>query len=172
MYRGCLTSVRHLTGIPSRRLGSKLRESRSDLPQSLKSGSVSGPLVTVQSDGLLLARLGILDLGGDGDDLVVKPARLLGDFRPSEGLDGVFVLHLAADVEVVADILGSLAHGLQTVGGFLVLQDLFVEGLGPAVAARAHGFGAHGHANIDRPESDLIGDVVDGFQSGGAETVD
>ena len=47
-----------------------------------------------------------------------------------------------------------------------------MEGFLEAVATFRHGFGANGNTAFDTAATDLVGDVLDGFQTGGAEAVD
>lgn len=46
-----------------------------------------------------------------------------------------------------------------------------MEGALEAVAAGGHELGAHGDADVDAAGRDLVGDVLGGFQPGGAEAV-
>lgn len=100
-----LTSVGDLAGIATGGLVTKLGHGGSDLGQAFDGGSVTWSLVFGQGDGDQLAGLGVLDLCGDGDDLVIEQAGLLGDLGSPEALDGVFVLLSPRDVEVVAYVL-------------------------------------------------------------------
>lgn len=168
---GCrLTSIGDLAGISTGRLVTELRHGGSDLEQTLEGGSITRTLVPGQGDGLLLAGLGILDLGGDGDDLVVEPAGLLGDLGTPEALDGVFVLLSSRDVEVVADVLGGLDHGLFAVGGFLVGVDFGGEN-GPVARRVRHAFAAECDADVDAAGGDLARNVLHCFEPGRAESV-
>ena len=47
-----------------------------------------------------------------------------------------------------------------------------MERLSQAVAARGHEFRAHSEPAFDAAGGDLVGDVLYGFQAGGAEPVD
>ena len=141
-----------------------LREGRFDLGQRLVRSAPPRTFVLGERDGLLLARLRVLDDGGDGHDLIVEPAGLLRDLGPAERLVRVPVLHLARDVEVRTDVLACLAHGLHTVARLLVLEDLVDEGP-RGLAAEAHGFRAQRQAALDGAHGDLVGDIVDGFQA-------
>lgn len=166
-----LTSIRDLAGIPTGRPVPKLRERRPDLAQRLGRGAVANTLVLGQGDLLDLAGLGVLHLGGEGDDLVVEPAGLLRLLGAAERLRGVAVLVLAGDVEVRADVLGRLAHRLHAVGSLLVLDDLLVERPREPVAIAGHDLGAHRNADVNRAQLDLVRDVLHGFQAGRAEPV-
>lgn len=55
------------------------QEGRLELLEALKGGAVPDTLVLGQCDFLGLARLGVLDGGLDGRNLIVEPARLLRD---------------------------------------------------------------------------------------------
>lgn len=84
----------------------------------------------------------------------------------------VTILLFTRDVEITPDVLGGLTHGLQAIAGVLVgVHDVVDEGPGQAVAASRHGFGADGDADFDGAAGDLVGDVLDGFEAGGAEAV-
>ena len=80
-----------------------------------------------------------------------------------EGLVCVCVLVQSADVEVGADVFGSLDHGLHAVGCLLDSEDLVVEGLVEAVAACGHALGANCDADVDAACGDLVRDVLDGL---------
>jgi hypothetical protein len=155
-----LTSISHLTGIATGRPVAKLRESRADLVQRFDGGTVPNALIAGKSHGLDLPSLGILHLGRDRDDLIVKPARLLRRLGPAERLRRVRVLHLARDVEVRAHVLRRLAHGLHAVRRLLVLEHLLVERLREPVAARRHQLRADSDAHVDRTQLDLVRNVL------------
>lgn len=169
-----LTSVGDLAGIATGGLVTKLRHGGSDLGQALDGGSVTWSLIFGQGDSHQLAGLGVLDLCGDGDDLVVEQAGLLGNLSSPEALDGVFILLSPRDVEVVADILRRLDHGLLAVGSFLVRLDFGRERHGAAGGACAvgHAFAAERNADVDAAVGDLAGNVLHGLQPAGAESVD
>lgn len=141
------------------------QERGADLLQRLEGGAPPGALVLGERDRLLLARLGVLDLDLDGHDLVVEPAGLLRDFGAAVALRRVAVLLLARDVEVVAHVLGGLAHGLHAVAALLCLEDLVEEGLLETVAADRHALGAHGETDLDGACGDLACDVLDGLKA-------
>lgn len=115
-----LTSIGDLAGIATSGLVAKLRQGGANLQQTLQGGSVSRTLILGEGDGSQLSGLGILDLGGDGHDLVLEPAGFLCHLRSAEGLDGILVLHPSRDVEVVADVFRGLDHGLCAIGRLLV----------------------------------------------------
>ena len=46
-----------------------------------------------------------------------------------------------------------------------------MEGLVEATAAGGHGLGTHGDSDVDGSFADLVRDVLDGFEAGGAEAV-
>lgn len=166
-----LTAIGNLTGITASSLIPKLRKSRTNLAQPFIRSSIPRTLILRERNGLLLPGLGVLNLRRHRHNLIIKPTRLLRNLCPSERLHRILILHLARDSEIVTDVLRCLAHGLQTVGGFLILEDFFVEGV-DASAAEGHGLGADSDANFDCPRADLVGDVVDCFEARGAEAVD
>ncbi len=47
-----------------------------------------------------------------------------------------------------------------------------MEGFIEAVATFRHGFGANGNTTFDATATDLVGDILHGFQTGGAEAID
>lgn len=166
------TAVGDLAGVAAGGAVAELRERRTDLVQGLGRSPVPNALVAGDSHLLDLAGLGVLDLGGDGDDFLIEPAGLLCDLRATEGLSRVGILRLARDVEVRPDVLRRLAHGLHAIRRLLVLQHLVVERLGEAVATGRHELCAQGNADVDRAQGDLIGDVLHGLQTRRAEAVD
>ena len=46
-----------------------------------------------------------------------------------------------------------------------------MEGFVEAVASFGHRFGADGDADVDAAGDDLVGDILDSFEAGGAEAV-
>lgn len=166
-----LTSFRHLAGVAARRGGSPLRKGRANLGQTL--GSRSGPdsFVLGQSHVLPLA-VRALDLGRDGNNLVIKKANLLCLFGPLETLSRVHVHVLAGNVEVAADVLARPAHRLHAIGRLLALgQNCLVKRLLEAVAALRHGLGAAGDANLDGVVGNGMGNVGRRLEPRGAEAV-
>jgi hypothetical protein len=59
----------------------------------------------------------------------------LRHFRAAETLVCIGILLQSANIEIFADVLACLNHGLHAIGGLLGLEDLIVEGLFEAVAA-------------------------------------
>ena len=165
-------AIGDLTGVASRGPVAELRECRTDLVQRLRRRPVPDTLVAGHSHLLDLAGLGVLDLGGDGHDLLVEPAGPLRSFSATERLRRVEILRLPRNVEVRPDILRSLTHGLHAIRSLLVLQHLVVERLGDAIAASRHELCTHGNTDIDRAQGDLVGDVLHGLQTRGAEAID
>lgn len=151
-------------------------ESGADFAEGFVGGAPSGSFIFGQSDAFLLIAglVGVFDGGGDGRDFVVEPTGFLGVFGALVGGCCEAILGFAGDVEVLADVFGGLAHGLQAVGRVLGgFEDFVVEGIGAeAVTAGGHEFGADGDAAFDVAEADLVGDVLGGFEAGGAEAVD
>lgn len=164
-------TVGDLTGVSTSGDGSPLREGGADLHQALGSGAGSDTLVLGQGDGLGLA-VGALDLGGDGNDLVVEPAGLLGLLGPPETLGGVGIDLLSGDAKVAGNVLARPAHGHHGVLGLLAGEDALVKGLLETVAAGSHGLGTNGDTNLDRAGRDGVGNVGGGLETGAAETVD
>lgn len=165
------TSVSHLTGIATSGLVTKLGHGRSDLAEGFDGGAISGTLILGESDRLLFAGLGVLDLCGDGDDLVVEPSSLLSHLGTSETLVGIFVLHSSGDIEIIADVLRGLDHGLQTIRGLLVGKDLWGKRQ-KLITAHGHALGAEGDSNVNATIGDLVGNVLDGLEARRAESVD
>lgn len=160
-------AVGHLAAVTAGRPVAEVWEGGADLVQSLESGAPSRSLVFGQSDLLLLAGLGVLDLDSDGGDLVLEPSGLLRRLGAAVGFGSVPVLLLARDVEVLAHVLRSLAHGLQAVGGVLVgVDDVVDEGSRQTVAAGAHVLGADCQTDLNGTGLDLGSDVLHGFESG------
>lgn len=164
-------TVGDLGAVAASALVTKLGEGGADLGQTLVGGAPPRALILGQGDGLFLAGLGVLDGGGDGDDLVIEPVVLLGVLSTAVRLASVTILLLAGDVEVFADVLGGLTHGLHAVASQLVLEDLRVERAGKTVATVGHALGTEGETARDGAEGDLVGNVLDGLQAGGAEAV-
>lgn len=167
-----LTAIGDLAGVAASALVAVRGKGRAHFAQALERGAPSRPLVLGERDLLLLAGLGILDRRRDRNDLIVKPARLLRPLRTLIRFRSISILRFSRDVKVVPDVLRRLSHGLQAVLGFLTLQDLGVEGFGAAVAGVGHGLGADRDADVDASHADLVGDVLHGLQSRGAEAVD
>ena len=79
---------------------------------------------------------------------------------------------ISRDVEVCANVLASLAHGLQAVSCILVgVNNLVDERSGESVAARAHRLCTDGKTALDRASDDLVSDVLDGLEAGAAEAI-
>lgn len=166
-----LTAVSHLAGVATSAPVTELGESRSDLAERLGRRSITDTLILGQSNLLDLAGLGVLHLGGDGDDLIIEPPSLLGLLSAAVRLGGILVLNLTADVEVRSDVLGCLTHGLQAVGRLLVLQDFLAERLDCITAGR-HQLSTKGDTDIDLTQCNLVGDVLNSLETGGTESVD
>ena len=166
------TSIGDLTGIATRSLVTKLGHGRANLQETLQSSAISWPFILGQSNLLLFPSLGILDLCGDRNNLIIEPASLLSDLGSAEALDRVFILHSPGNVEVVADVFAGLNHRLHAVCGILVLENILVEGLLKAVASRGHALGAKGKTDINAAERNLVGNILNGLQSGRAEAID
>jgi hypothetical protein len=64
-----------------------------------------------------------------------------------------------------------LAHGLHAVHGILVLSDLLVKGGLESVATSGHGFCTHSNTNVNAAHADLVGNVLYGFKTRGAESI-
>lgn len=79
---------------------------------------------------------------------------------------------MTRDVEVLADVLGGLTHGLQAVCGVLVgVDDVVDEGAGKTVTTVGHGLGTDGDTDLDSTGHDLVGNVLCGLETGAAEAV-
>lgn len=164
-------AVRDLARVAARGAVAVIRERRADLAQGVICGSPTRAFVFRHRHRPFLARFRVFDDGGDGHDFVVEPARFLGALGPLVGFGGEAVLRFARDVEVFADVLRGLAHGLHAVDCVLgAVEDLFVEGL-RGTGGGGHGFGADGDAAVDAAEADLVGDVLGGFEARGAEAI-
>ena len=148
-----------------------IRECRPDLRERLKCSPPPRSLVLTQCDFFLFSTLRILDLGLDRHDLIIEPSRLLRHLRSPITLRRESILRFPRDIEVLAHILRCLPHRLHAVCRFLGFQDGFVEGLSEAVAACGHKFCADGEAAFDAAGRDLVGDVLHGFETRGAEAV-
>lgn len=147
------------------------KEGRLDLLQALECGAGANTLVLGQGNGLDLACLRVLDLGGDGRNLIVEPACLLRNLGSPVRLSSVLVLALARDVEVLSDVFRGLAHGLHAVLRLLVLEHLIDERPFEPVAACCHALSTHGETDLDAADGDLVGNVLYGLESRGAEAV-
>ncbi len=165
-------AVRDLAGIAAGGSIAVLGEGRAYFAEGLIRGAPSGTLVFRQCNLFLLAALRVFDRGGDGHNFVFEPARFLRSFGPLVGFGGETVLRFSGDVEIPADVLGCLTHGLHAVDCILALEDFFMEGLGiPITAWCGHHLGADGNAAIDISEADLVGNVLGRFKARGTEPV-
>jgi len=170
--QNCRCAVGDLRRVPASALVAPLGESGADLAERFVSGSVSDAVVRGDCDLLLLASLGILPRGGDGDDFLVEQTRLLRALGTLVGLRRVPILRLAGNIEVIPYVLRGLSHGLHAVGGVLVSVDNGIREQGCwLVDVGAHHLNAAGNANVDAAATDLVRDVVDGKKSGGAKAV-
>jgi hypothetical protein len=159
-----------LAGIAASGLVTELWHRRPDFAQRLDGSPVSRALILCQSHSLPLS-LSILHLGRNRHNLIVKPPRLLRVLCTVERLVCIHILLKPADVEVVAHVLARLNHWLHAIIGRRSLEYLIVEGLLEAVAALRHRLGANCKTDVDAAHRYLVGDVLDGFKAGGAESV-
>ena len=167
-----LTAIGHLARVAARAPVSELGKGWSDFLQALERGAPSGTFVLGQGDLDHFTRLGVLDFGRDGDDLLVEPAGLLSTFGTGKRLGGISILHLAGDVKILANVFRRLSHGLHAIGRLLVGQDFWVEGLGRAVASGTHQLRADSQPDLDAAGGDLGGDVLHRLEARRAEAVD
>lgn len=98
-------AISDLRGVSPGGFVSPLGEGGADLLERFKSGPSADPVILGDGDFMPLPSLGVLDLGLDGDNLVLEPAGLLGGFGALVGLCGPLVLELTSDVEVFANVL-------------------------------------------------------------------
>lgn len=169
------TSIGDLTSITTAGVRTKLWHGWSNLGQTLNGGSISRTLIFGQGDLFLLAGLGILDFDSDGDDLVVKPTRLLSDLGSPERFTSIFVLLSSGDVEIIAHVLRGLNHGLHAVGRFLVGHQGIREGLFGATTIAVvvgHALTTQSETDINAAIGDLVGNILHGFETAGTESVD
>ena len=85
--------------------GSSRGERRLELGEALSRDSIANSIIAVDNDRVLLARLGVRDLGRNGNDLVDESAGLLRGGGLLERLGGKGVLHLTRDVILGRDVL-------------------------------------------------------------------
>lgn len=143
------TPVSDLTGVATSGQVAPLGESNSNLAETLGSGARSDALVPGQGDLLGLA-IRTLDLCGDGHDLVVEQARLLGGLGTLEAFGRVLVELLSGEVEVAADVFAGPAHGLHAILGLLAGgENVGVKGGLETIATKGHALGATCDANLD-----------------------
>jgi hypothetical protein len=167
-----LTSISNLTGISTSSGWAPLRESCSDLGESFGGRSRTDALISSQSN-LLELTIRALDLGLDGNNLIVEPASLLCLLGAAETLGSIFVQFLPGEVEVAADVLAGPAHGLHAVGCLLARRhNGLVKGLVERIAADGHVLGAACYAHSDGTVGDGMCDVGNGLETRGAESVD
>lgn len=148
-----------------------MRECRADLAKALSSGAGADALVLGERHLLQLA-VGALDLCGDGYNLIVKVASLLGLLGSLEALRRVNIHLLSSNVEVSGDVLAGPAHGLSSIFGLLGPLDNGLVELTSSAAARGHGLGTDSDTHRDGIVGDLVCNVGDGLEAGGAEAVD
>lgn len=148
-----------------------LLERWSDLAQTLIRRPRPDSLILRERNLLGLSTLRVLDLDLDRANLIIEPALLLRLLRLLVTPCSKLILCLSANVKVGADVLGRLAHGLQAVLCF-ALEQLFAEVKPLACGGRGHAFTADGEADVDAAKVDLVGNVLHGFEAGGAEAVD
>lgn len=163
--RNKLTSVGDLAGVATGGGGSPLREGRANLGQTLKGCAGADSVVFGHGDlGPLAVRA--LDLGGDGDDLVMCPPRSLRLLGSLEALCGELVHALPVEAKVPDHVLARPAHGLQAVGGILALgYDSLIERLASS-ALVGHALGTNSDTDGDGVVGNGVGDVGNGLQAG------
>lgn len=110
---GAVADLRGVAGVDAAVLG----EGRLDLAQGLGGDARAHAVVLVHDNLLGLARLGVLELGLEGEDLLVEQALLLGLERLLVRAGGKGVLAGPADVAVLGHLLGEDSHGHLAVGG-------------------------------------------------------
>jgi len=85
-------------------------------------------------------------------------------------------LDFSVDVILFGNIFRGLSHTHKAVSGLFVLKDFFSDqiGLGSAALHVVHGhlFNTTGNTDVEDTSSDLRGNLADGFETGGAESVD
>jgi hypothetical protein len=167
----CSGTVGDLAGVASVAAVTKRKESGLDLAECLIGGSPSWALVLGENDSLLLAGLWVLDDGGDWNNLVVEPAFLLRDLGSPVAFERISVLHLTRDVEVLADVLTGLSHGLHAIFGLLVRENLIDEGSVQTVTTISHGLGTDGNTARDATHANGVSDILCGLETRGAEAV-
>lgn len=164
--KDCSGAVGDLGGVAASRLVTKGWEGWANLIEGFKGCAPAWALILGQGDVLAI------ELDGDGCDLVVEETSFLRSFRSSVALSCITILLFTGDVEVRANVLRCLTHGLHAVAGVLVgVHDVVNEGTGEGVTAGGHGLSAKGDTDLDGARGDLIGDVLNGFEAGGAEAV-
>lgn len=115
------TDLRSVSSVGAASLG----EHGLELAEALLGDAVADPVVLLDRDGDLVARLGVRDLRHDGHDLRNELAGLLRGGGLLERLGCKVVLHVARDVVLFGDVLGRDAHGEEAVGRFLDFEDGF-----------------------------------------------
>lgn len=124
--------------------------------------------------GLLLG-LGVNPTRRDGDNLIGKPPRLLRTARAPLALGRVLILLATTHAVPRGDILRCLQHWHQTVArgldGRLLQQRRDVDGDAARGVVARHALDAAGHADVDLPDKDGVGDVRQRLQTAGALAV-
>ncbi len=156
--------------------GAGLVEGRAQLRQAVEGGAVADVLV-LGDDGVAL-----LALDGDGDDLVLELAGLLGGLGLVLRGDGELVLILARDLPLARDVLGRGAHVVAVEGVPQAVLDHGVDEveaahLGAVAQVRgvlrlAHALLAAGDDDGGGARLDLLGAEGNGAQAGAAHLVD
>lgn len=118
---GAVGDLRGVTGVD----GAVLGESRADLAEGLGGDTLTDTVVGLDSDGLLLAGLGIGPLDLERSNLLVEEAGLLGLEGLLVGGSSESILGGTGDVAVLGHVLGQDTHGDLAVGRLgVVLEEL------------------------------------------------
>lgn len=165
---GTVGDLRGVTGVD----GAVLGEGGADLAEGLGGDTLTDTVIGLDSDGLLLAGLGVGPLDLEGSNLLVEEAGLLGLEGLLVGGSGESILGATGDAAVLGHVLGQDTHGDLAVGGLgVILKELRELGDGTRAVLRRHALNTSTDTNIDHARLQSIGNVNDGLQTARALTV-
>ena len=152
-------------------------ERAAQLGKTLDGGTGAGELILLELDDLLL------DLHGDGDDLVVETAGSLSSLGLLLGGSAEGVELFAGDAPNIADVLGGGAHVVVVEGIPQAVLDHGVDkllvahagapaGVGSGIRSGAHVLGAAADDDIGVAGEDGAASLNDGLHTGAADHTD
>jgi len=152
--------------------GAVLGEGRADLAQGLGGDALTDTVISLDGDGLLLARLGVGPLDLERSNLLVEEAGLLGLEGFLVGGSGESILRGTGDAAVLGHVLGQNTHGDLAVGGLgVVLKEVRELGDGTRAVLRRHALDTGTNPNVDHAALESTGNVDDSLQATRALTV-